>query len=166
MADQNNGPLDISLDLSNTKTVVPMVADGHLCKWRCKNIGMATSEKGKMVKYEWNLVDPAPNTDGGQIKPGEMGATFFETVTLYDKNTPAGEVPEWAKKKIAQRIDALLGTGDPGNTKGKPTRPNFDAACVAQMIGKELIAKMKVRRDENGGNDFGTLTFPGDIAVA
>jgi hypothetical protein len=165
MATQNEGPLDISLDLTKTTTTVPMVAEGQLCKWRLAKVSMPTSEKGKMVKFEWDLVEPAPNTEGGQIKPGEMGSKFFENVALFDKNTPAGTTPEWAAKRIAQRIDAVLGTGDANNTKGKPPRPVFDASTVSQMIGKELVAKMKVRTGDFVSNEFGALYFPGDIAA-
>jgi hypothetical protein len=166
MAD-NTGPLDINLDLSKTKTTVPMVAEGHLCEWRLENVGtkQTNEDKGKMVVFTWKLTQPAPNTEGGQIKPGEMGATLFDNVALFDKNTPKNEVPEWANKRIAQRIDALLGTGDEGNPKGKPTRPAFNAETVSQMIGKTVVAKMKVKGGDFPGNEFGTLTFPGDIAA-
>lgn len=164
MADQT-GPLDINLDLSKTKTTVPMVADGHLCEWRFEKAGMKSTEKGQMIVLEWKLTQPAPNTEGGQIKPGEMGATLFENIALFDKHTPKGEIPDWANKRIAQRIDALLGTGDEGNTKGKPTRPAFNAETVSQMIGKTVVAKMKVKGGDFVGNEFGTLTFPGDISA-
>jgi hypothetical protein len=166
MAEQT-GPLDISLDLSKTKTTVPMVADGHLCEWRLEKVGtrQAGEDKGKMVAFEWKLTQPAPNTEGGQIKPGEMGATFFENIALFDKNTPKGVVPEWANKRIALRIDALLGTGDENNPKGKPVRPEFNSETVSQMIGKTVVAKMKVKGGDFPGNEFGTLTFPGDIAA-
>lgn len=164
MAEQT-GPLDINLDLSKTKTTVPMVADGHLCEWRFEKAGMKTSEKGPMVVLEWKLTQPAPNTEGGQIKPGEMGATLFENIALFDKNTPQGEVPKWAQERLAKRIDATLGTGDEGNAKGKPARPAFNAETVSQMIGKTVVAKMRVRSGDYVGNEFGTLTFPGDIAA-
>lgn len=164
---ENTGPLDINLDLSKTKTTVPMVAEGHLCEWRFEKAGMkqAGEGKGNMITMEWKLTQPAPNTEGGQIKPGEMGATLFENIALFDKNTPTGQIPEWAQKRIAQRIDALLGTGDEGNPKGKPTRPAFNAETVSQMIGKTVVAKMKVKGGDFPGNEFGTLTFPGDIAA-
>ena len=113
--------------------------------------------------FEWHLVDPAPTTEGRTLNPGEFGATFFENIALFDKNTPPGDVPQWARKRIAQRQDALLGTGDPNNSKGKPTRPDFDAACLEQMIGKELYATMKVKTGAFTGNEFDTLYFPGDV---
>jgi hypothetical protein len=167
MATQNEGPLDISLDLTKKTTTVPMVADGHLCRWRLVNISKATGEKGDAIKFEYDLTAPAPNTEGGQIEPGKMGAKFFENITLYDKNTPKGTVPDWAEKRIAQRMDALLGTGDVGNKKGKPERPVFDATAASQMIGKEIVAKMKVGTDNNNNpqSNFGQVYFPGDIAA-
>lgn len=165
MPDQNTGPLDISLDLSNTKTTVPMVMEGHLCEWRFVRAGTKTSENGKTVVLEWDLVNPAPNTEGGQIKPGEMGSKLFENIALYDKNTPKDQVPEWANKRIAQRIDGVLGTGDLGNPKGKPARPVFNAETVTKMIGQTMVAKMKVRGGDYVGNEFGQITFPGDISA-
>jgi hypothetical protein len=165
MATQNEGPLDISLDLSNKSTVTPMVADGQLARWRFVKASKATSDKGDMIKFEYDLVEPAPDTEGGQIKPGAMGSKFFENIALFDKNTPKGTVPGWAEERIAKRMDALLGTGDPNNKKGKPTRPVFNSETVSQMIGKELVAKMKVRTGDFIANEFGQVYFPGDIAA-
>lgn len=165
MANENSGPLDFSLDLSNKSTVTPMVADGVMARWRLKNLQQARNEKGPYLKLEWDLLQPAPASDGTRIEPGKMGSKFFQNIMLYDKNTPAGQVPERIQVQIAQIQDALLGTGDPDNKKNKPQRPKFDQACVSQMIGKELVAKMKVRTGDFTGNDFGVLTFPGDIAA-
>lgn len=167
MASENSGPLDINLDLSKTKTTVPMIADGHLCELRLEKVAQkqASDNKGNMVVFEWKITQPCPNTEGGQIKPGEMGATIFDNIALFDKNTPAGTVPEWASRRIAQRIDAVLGTGDEGNPKGKPSRPAFNAETVSQMIGKVMVAKMKVKGGDFPGNELGTLTFPGDISA-
>lgn len=165
MSDQNTGPLDISLNLSETKTAVPMVRDGEFAKWRLVNLGMQKTDKGPMIKLEYDLVDPVANSDGGTLKPGEMGAKFFENIALFDKNTTPPDVPKWAQERIAKRIDALLGTGDVGNTKNKPVRPNLDANTVPQLIGKVLVAKMKVKTGDYVGNEFGNVVFPGDIAA-
>jgi hypothetical protein len=118
-----------------------------------------------MLKFEYDLVEPAPTADGGTIQPGQMGAKMFENIALFDKNTPAGTVPQWALERIAKRQDALLGTGDANNKKGKPARPAFGPEAVEQMIGKELVAKMKVRTGDYTGNEFDQVYFPGDIAA-
>lgn len=161
MADQNTGPLDISIDLSQTRTAVPMVQDGHLCRWRLVNVTGAQTDKGKSTKWEYDLVEPAPNTEGGTINPGEMGGKFFENIQLYAK--PDAKDPKWFEKKIATRVDALLGTGDTGNASGKPGRPVFNGELIPQLIDKELVAKMAVKTGDYTGNEFKTVYFPGDI---
>ena len=163
MANTNEGPLDITLNISQAKTAVPMIADGHVCKWRLHSISKVSGEKGDQLKFEYDLVDPAPDSEGGQILPGAMGAKFFENIALYAK--PDAKDPKWFEKRIASRVDALLGTGDAGNKKNKPTRPDLDAQAVAQMIGKELVAKMKVRTGDFIGNEFGAVYFPGDVTA-
>lgn len=165
MPDQNTGPLDISMNLSGTKTAVPMIAEGHFATFRLVGLTQQNSEKGPMLKWEYDLVNPAPNSEGGTIEPGKMGAKFFENVALFDKNTPAGTWPEWAQKRVCQRIDALLGTGDKGNAKGKPERPDLNSALVPTLIGKTLVGKMKVRSGDYVGNEFSNVFFPGDISA-
>jgi hypothetical protein len=156
-------PLDISINLGDTKTAVPTVADGTLVNLRLVSLTQGSNEKGKSLQWEYDLVDPAPDTDGGTIKPGDFGSKIFEHIALYAK--PEAKDQKWFEKRIAARLDALLGTGDKGNSKGKPERPNLNAALVPELIGRTLIAKMKVRKDEYGGNEIGTVTFPGDIAA-
>lgn len=163
MANENEGPLDITLNISQAKTAVPMVADGHMCRWRFEKASTVKSEKGPQLKFEYHLVDPAPDTEGGTIQPGAFGATFFENIALYAK--PDAKDPKWYEKRIASRVDALLGTGDVGNKKNKPPRPDLTPETVSQMIGKELVAKMKVRTGDYIGNEFGAVYFPGDIAA-
>jgi hypothetical protein len=157
-------PLDISLNLSGTKTAVPMVQDGAMVKLRLTSLSQLRGEKGNSLKFEYDLVEPAPDTEGGTINPGAFGSKIFEQIALYAK--PDAKDPRWFEKNIAQRIDALLGTGDAGNKKGKPTRPDFNGQLVPQLIGKDLIAKMKVQSDDNfTGNRIVSVTFPGDIAA-
>lgn len=161
MSDTNAGPLSINLDTTKIKTTIPVISDNHTCKVRLANITQATKAgAGDYLKFEYHLLDPAPTTDGGQVKPG---FPLFENVTLYDKNSAPGEVPEWAIQKISKRIDGFLGTGDEGNKKGKPARPPFNAETVAAMIGKEAYAKVKAKSGEYEGNDVVSITFPGDL---
>lgn len=160
----DNQPLSISLDLSGTKTAVPMIQDGSMVRLRLVSLGQVKGEKGNSLRFEYDLMDPAPDTDGGTINPGAFGSKIFEQVAMYAK--PDAKDPLWFHKTIAQRIDALLGTGDPDNKKGKPNRPDLSADLVPQLIGKELIAKMSVQQDDNfTGNRIKSVTYPGDIAA-
>lgn len=160
----DNQPLDISLNLSGTKTAVPMFADGTSVRLRLVALSQIKGEKGNTLRFEYELMDPAADTEGGTINPGAFGSKFFDNIALYAK--PDAKDPKWFEKTIAQRIDALLGTGDVGNKKGKPQRPDLSPQLVPQLIGKELIAKMKVQADDNfTGNRIQTVTYPGDIAA-
>jgi hypothetical protein len=149
--------------LGDTKTTIPVIADGTLVNLRLASLKQNTTDKGKSLQWEYDLVDPAPDTDGNTIKPGDFGSKIFEHIALYAK--PDAKDPKWFEKRIASRIDALLGTGDKGNPKGKPERPNLNAQLVPELLGKSLVAKMRVRKDEYGGNEIASVTFPGDIAA-
>jgi len=158
-------PLDISLNLSEAKTAVPMIADGTMVRLRLVSLSQQAGEKGKTLRFEYDLLDPAPDSDGGKINPGAFGSKIFENVALYAK--PDAKDPKWYEKRIAARIDALLGTGDKGNTKGKPARPDLSPQLVPNLIGKELVAKMRIRTTgEFSGNEIASVTYPGDIAAA
>ncbi len=160
----NEEPLSIDMNLSGTKTAIPMIADGTMTQLRLVSLKQTRNEKGPSLNFEYDLVDPAPDSDGGTINPGAFGSKIFEQIQMYAK--PDAKDPKWYEKKIAQRVDALLGTGDEGNKKGKPTRPNLSADLVSQLIGKVLVAKMKVQSDDlYTGNRIQTVTFPGDIAA-
>jgi hypothetical protein len=160
----DNQPLSISLNLSGTKTAVPMVQDGAMVRLRLISLVQLNGEKGPSLKWEYDLVEPAPDSEGGTIQPGAFGSKIFEQIAMYAK--PDAKDPKWFEKNIAKRIDALLGTGDEGNKKGKQVRPNLSAELVPQLIGKELVAKMQVQQDANfTGNRIQTVTFPGDIAA-
>lgn len=170
-----SGPLDINYDVSGTKTAVPIITDGHIVEFRLGKLTLERTEKGPSTKWEYDLVNPAPDTEGGQILPGGMGAKQFENIQLYAKADAKDRA--WFVKKIATRMDALLGTGDPDNKKGKPARPQFfvmpvnpndpqlNPETVAALIGKTMVVKMKIKTGDYVGNEFGTVTFPGDIAA-
>jgi hypothetical protein len=155
-------PLDITLNLDDTKTAIPAIADNTMVSLRLANLTQVKTEKGNSLRWEYDLVEPANDTDGGKINPGDFGSKIFEHIALYSR--PDAKDPDWFKKRIASRIDALLGTGDRGNPKGKPERPALSAKLVPELIGKTLVAKMRVRKDDFGGNEIASVTFPGDIA--
>lgn len=160
----DNAPLSIKFNTSQTKTAIPLIADGVMTRFRLKSITQSegTDTANPAIKFEFNLLDPAPTTEGGTVNPG---FPIFLSVPLRTKESP--ETPEWSQQKVAQLIDAMLGTGDPGNKKNKPTRPDFGPDLVPQLIGKEMIAKVKTYRgkDDVLRNDLGTFTFPGDVAA-
>lgn len=157
-------PLSIDLNMEGVKTAVPMIADGSLVKLKLANLTQTSNDKGTTLKWEFDLVDPAPNTDGGQILPGALGSKVFETIPLYAK--PDAKDPKWFLSKIAKRLDALLGTGDAGNSKGKPARPSLNPQTVTALIGQTMIAKISVRTGEYTGNEIKEAYFPGDVAGA
>lgn len=162
------GPLNITLDMSDTKTQVPLFAENTYVKVRFAKLQQDEVEnKGSVIKLEYDLVDPAPDQGGGTILPGQFGSKIFESIQLYDKNTKAGDPPpKWAKEKWAKRCDAFLGTGDPGNTAEKPVRPNLSPELVPQLIGQVAFLKFKNKTGEYTGQDISASTFPGDVAGA
>lgn len=153
-------PLSIEFNTTEVKTGRPIIADGAIVRVRLADAGLKTNDNGQMVVFEHHLLDPAPSIEGDQIKPG---FSIREQVTLYDKDTPPGEVPKRALQRISQRQDSFLGTGDVGNKKNRPTRPPFNAACLASMIGKECFLKVRAKEGEFAGNDVVQAIFPADL---
>jgi hypothetical protein len=161
------GPLNISLNTAEAKTSVPLFAPGYVKLRLAKLSQDEVPDKGSVIKLEYDLVDPAPNTDGGTILPGQMGSKFFESIQLYDKNTKFGDpAPKWAVEKISKRIDALLNTGDAGNSKGKDPRPNLSPELIPLLIGQVMIAKMNVRTGDYVGNEIAQALNPSEVPGA
>lgn len=159
-----NAPLSISLPTSTAKTAAPVIANGALVIWRLTDIREDQVEnKGTVIKFFWDLVNPAPLTDGTTLLPGQFGSKHIENVRLYDKNTEPGKIPARSIQQLSQLIDACLGTGDADNKKGKPPRPDFDASCQATMLGKTVAATMKNRTGDYEGHEFGKVQFPEDV---
>lgn len=153
-------PLSISFDTTGIKTGRPIIADGSIVRVRLADIGEKTTDNGKMIVFEYHLLDQAPTSEGDFVKPG---FSIREQVTLYDKDTPPGEVPKRALQRISQRQDSFLGTGDPDNKKDRPQRPPFNPETVASMIGKEAFLKLKAKDGEFAGNDVSLSIFPADL---
>lgn len=146
--------LSIAIPTSDVLVGIPLVQDKAWAICEFKGVDEKTSEKGLILTFRWEIVEPAPSNQGKPIEPGKLGSKIFDTVRLYDKNTPQGQVPEQSRVKIGLRQDACLGTGDADNAKGKPARPNFDDACVAAMIGKRAALRFKIDTFEgNTKND-------------
>lgn len=151
------------MDLTQHKTTVPVIANDRWVKVRLANLTQQANEKGQMLKFEYHLLEPAPTIDGETVKPG---FPLFENITLYSKDTPPGQIPEFAQTKICKRIDAMLGTGDPGNKKGRPPRPAFNGELVPSLIGKELYLQVKAKTGEYEGNDVVQVRHPSDVPQA
>lgn len=167
MATENNGPLDINLPTGEAKTQVPVVADGKWVDLRLANITQGyVPQKGKVLKFTWELASPTVTTEGRPLNPGDFGSSFFDDIQLYDKNTKEGDpAPKWAINKLSKRIDACLGTGDKDNPKGKPTRPDFGSEVGGMMIGKLAKVKMGVKTGDFTGNEFKDVQFPADVSA-
>lgn len=166
--------LNVNFNLSEAKTAIPLVADGHKCKVRfagCK--GRTNPEKGDSLSLENHLLEKAPTTDAGVVEPG---FPLFDSIYLYDKNTAAGEFPPRAITKISKYLDGFLGTGDPGNKKGKPARPNIfeglpatatvediAAKITEALISREAYAQVKVKTGDFEGNEIVKIIHPSDL---
>jgi hypothetical protein len=160
-----SGPLSINLDITKAKTQVPLFAENQYIEFRLTELSQAeVPQKGNVLKFKWQLVNPAAGADGPPINPGDFGSTFFEQVQLYAK--PDAKDPEWFLKRIAARIDGLLGTGDEGNAKGKPPRPALSADLVPTLIGKTVFFKMKVKTGEFAGNEVADIRHPSEMPSA
>lgn len=157
-------PLNISFDLSDVKTQIPIIMNDHVVLVRLANITqeLKDNDPAKVsLKWELHLLSPAPTVDGGMVP---AGFKIFENIACYAKE--GAKNPKWFLEKISKFMDGFLGTGDRDNKKGKPPRPPFDANAVSAMIGKEAYAKLKVKTGEYQGNEIQSLTFPGDVTAS
>lgn len=163
------GPLTINIPTANAKTTVPFFRENTYVKFRLGKVPEQdeVENKGSKIKFEWDLVEPTETQDGMQLKPGDFGAKVFDTVFLYDKNTPVGQIPERAISELSKREDALLGTGDPGNKKNRPSRPDFNAELLPQLMGQVVFLKFKNGTGEySGKQDIVSFTNPQDVPGA
>lgn len=170
----SDGPLSTAFDTTNTKTAIPLLRDGEYATFKLDKLTRETTEKGPSTKWEFELQHPVPASEGGTIEPGKLGSRQFVNIQLYAN---PGKDQTWFIKKISQYMDALLGTADPENKKGKPNRPQFfvqpvdptnpqiDPDTVSKLVGQSLVAKMKVKSDGYIGNEFANVNFPGDISA-
>lgn len=174
-------PLSINLDLSQTKVAFPMPNNDIFAKWRVAKVtcdakvldhpavGVVENGVGQVLKIEFDLEEPVADTDGEQILPGKPGAKHFWQCNLYSKMD--AKDPTWFVKKISSLVDALLGTSDADNKKGKPPRPQLnlgDPAFASQLgtliIGQKLTAKMGISTYEGTTrSEFKAIYFPADL---
>lgn len=168
-------PLSVNLSTKNAQTAIPLFQDKTPVHLRLISATQETSDKGPFLKFKYELTQPAPSNQSGKtILPGGLGSIFFENIQLYSK--PDAKDPTWFVAKISSRIDALLGTGDPGNAHNKPERPELfapgatlqnpviDAALLPNLLGKELVATMSIDEYQgNLSNNIKKATFPADF---
>jgi hypothetical protein len=153
----DNQPLNINVNLADVTTTVPLIVDGTMAKVRLKNISQTERDGNPVIKWELTLSEPAPTTDGLQVQPG------FPLFISFDISH------EFLVQKMARFVDAFLGTGDVGNKKGKPARPQLNADTVTRMLGSEAIAKISVQKSKKSdyvGNDIATMTHVDDLVPA
>jgi len=156
-----NKPLTINLSTGNVSTAIPIIADKTQARLRLTSLDVQEKEGGSdSLKFVFELTHPVPDTQGSTIHPGGLGSKVVEFIPLVAK--PDAKDPQWNIKKIATRIDALLGTADAGHAS-KPARPDLNGELVGQLLGKELIAIIKVKTGEYSGNEIATVMFPDDV---
>lgn len=160
-----SGPLDFSLPTGTTKTAIPRLVPDTYVKVRLAGIRSESGEKGKTLHFDWQLVDPTPNADGGTIMPGQLGSKIFDTLYLYGKDgEEAAKVR--ATEKVSKILDGLLGTADPDNKKGKQPRPEFTPELAPTLYGLTTLIKVRDPKGDRTQQDIVSYTFPGDVAGA
>lgn len=151
-----NAPLSISIPTNNAKVGIPDIAYDTWVRLQLKNISQDTNEKGPIVTFEFELMDPASNTDGGTILPGQVGSKVFDKVYCYGQDDKKPE-DRFYVQKICKRIDAILHTGDPDNKKNLPPRPEFNGETAAKMLGGILFARMGASKQQDGSPGRGEI---------
>lgn len=161
-----SGPLNISIPTDQAKTSIPMFVEKTYIKVRFAKVQQDTVEgKGDKINFEFDLVDPAPNQDGGTILPGQLGSKIFKSVFLYGKDG-AEAAAKRAGTDISRILDGFLGTGDADNKKGKQARPAFGPDVVPNLIGQVCFLQMRNPTGDRTSQDIASFTFPGDVAGA
>lgn len=161
-----SGPLNISIPTDQAKTSIPMFVEKTYIKVRFGKVQQDTIEgKGDTIKFEFDLVDPAPNQDGGTILPGQLGSKVFKTVYLYGKDGVEA-AQKRAGTDVGKILDGFLGTADVDNKKGKPARPAFGPELVPSLIGQISFLQMRNPTGDRTQQDISSFTFPGDVAGA
>ena len=153
----DNQPLNIDIDLGGISTAAPLIADNTTVKVRLQNITQSERDGTPIIKWEFRLTEPAPTQDGGKVPAGYPVYVNFDTSL------------DFLMQKMSRFVDGFLGTGDRGNTKGKPERPRLNAETVSQMLGKEGYARISIQRSKKSdyvGNDVTTVINPADFATA
>lgn len=161
-----SGPL--SIKTSTASTAIPLIHDGTMARFRVNALTIEPPEGNRtwqQIKADCRTMDPTPSSEGTPINPGWPVFVTFPLGTKDNLDVAA----DWVAPAVAKFQDALLGTGDVGNKKGKPARPDLDPADFPSYIGKEFVAKVGIKTDKNNpefvNNVLKNLTFPGDVSA-
>lgn len=161
-----SGPLNLTLPTGSAVITVPFFVEKTYVKVRFAKVSQETvPEKGDVIRFDFDLVDPAPNQAGGTILPGQIGSKLSKTVYLYGKDG-AEAAQARATNDVSRILDGFLGTGDEGNKAGKPTRPQFDATVVPTLIGQTALVQFRNPTGDRTSQDISSFTFPGDVGGA
>lgn len=161
------GPLS-NLNTSRASTAVPLIADAQMGPFRVEQLTVDQPEGNRtwpQLKAKLVSVIAMASSEGHPIN---AGWPLFITFPLGTKDNPA-VAPDWAGPAIAKFQDGVLGTGDEGNKKGKPTRPDLTEESLPEYIGKTVVCKIGIKKPKDeqytDQNVVKTYTFPGDIAA-
>lgn len=157
-------PLSIAMELGDVKTAIPILQNDAIAAAVVENITQFDHEKGPIVTFKYKLTEECPTHGGGD--PVKPGFPVSARICLFDKNTPKGEIPQRSRENIARHIDAIFGTGDPGNKANKPSRPGLSIETVAEAIGKPVMLRFKAIPDgEYAGTEIKGAYFPPDMVA-
>lgn len=136
-------PLNISFDLQNVNTQIPLVPEGdYLCQVKESTIAKNKDGTGHNWELTLGLASPTTSQDGREVK---VDFPFFVTTALQ----PAKDAkdPEGFKRGITQNVDAIFKT-DMG------TRPTFNQQCIQDAVGKMVIAQVYTDEYPKGSANF------------
>ena len=169
-----SGPLSNLLSTKSAQTTVPQIGLNQLVPLRLLSLKHERTEKGDKFNWEFQTTAPVQQDGGGQINPGDFGSKQFVTMCMWGKDGLEAAVGR-TMTSIGKFMDALLGTGDAGNKKGKPERPDLlDPAAAAQnvvqlnpevvgqLVGQTLLAEFKQKTGGYEGTEIAKVHFPGD----
>lgn len=169
MSNENSGPLSITLPTSTTKSAMPQIASNTWAKFKyaapVKQRTIAGEGKGDVLDFEFHLAEPASDTEGKTINPGGVGSKQFHTVFMYGKDGKEAALDR-ATKEVNKILDAMLGTGDPGNAKGKPARPDFNNELQPSLIGLTFWGKVRARQNDPSRNDIVEFRHESEMQTA
>lgn len=135
-------PLNISLDLTNVETTLPILPDGD---YRFQIAESAIVPNKDATGYNWKLklglADPATAVDGRPVAPN---FPVFHTMALQAREDSNDK--EAFKRSIGEAIDAIYGTD-------KSNRPNFNAQLVQDVVGKTVKATIAIDTYQGNQNN-------------
>jgi hypothetical protein len=135
---ENADPLGLGLDLGNVDTSRPVLPEQlHVLEIGSVEVKPNKAENGRNLVVVFKTVNESPDASGQQmIQPG------YQITKYYPLQQSANEKAPDYKRDLAKLQDAVEGT-----TMG--SRPLFQPF---NYVGKLVIAKLKIRKDEEYGD--------------